>query len=157
MANWESVSRLVVAALQGNATLTSYSKITLVDSVADYLKSAAGQAVNEAYLVLVSPPTDAESYRHENLINGVKRKFFYFELAIVVKNEPSGVKRLYGERGKGIYEVQDDVQTVLEHNNFSGQVDNKAGSNFEGGWSKAGLDNRAITAYTTTYTVVKTE
>lgn len=156
MANWETVSRLVASALQEDSALRSYASVAVIDSVADYLNESVAQAVNSGYLVLISPP-DGGSVRTEAMLSGIKRRYFYFTVAIVVKNEATGRARLYGERGKGIFEVQEDVERILEHNNFSGAVDNKAGSNFDVEWSKVPLDNRAITVYTTTYTAVRTE
>jgi|WetSurSiteA1Bulk_404760.scaffolds.fasta_scaffold138936_1 hypothetical protein len=156
MANWETVSKNVVNALRDDSVLTSYAKVEFIDSISDYVEKSVTQTVNDGYLILVSTP-EGDMVRTESLLNGIKRKFFLLSLAIIVKNEPTSKGRLIGERGKGIFEVQEDVERILEHSNLSGTVDSKAGTNFDSGWTKIPVDSRAITIYTTVYTAVKTE
>ena len=153
---WEDVSKAVETALKA---AIGYAKITIVPSISDYLLSNTAQSLFDAKdisILLSAPEGDAQHV--EPMISWYFRKKYEIHVVILSKTDPQSLPRLQGTGGKkGIFEVQADVVAALEHKNLSGLVDNKAGSNFEVGWRQLALENKAFTAYETTYTVVKTE
>lgn len=153
---WEDVSKAVETALKASI---SYAKITIVHSISDYLLSNTAQSLFDAKdiaILLSAPEGDAQIV--EPMLSGYFRKRYEVHIVILSKADPQSLPRLQGFGAKkGIFEVQADVISALEHRNLSGLVDNKAGANFEVGWRQLALENKGFTAYETTYTVVKTE
>jgi hypothetical protein len=136
-----------------------YAQVSLIDSINDFInKDTVAQTIANRYTVLISTPDGDVVPTPEPLLTGVKRKIFAYGIAIVVKTDAKAITRIMGKpQDRSIFEVQDDVVAALEHSNLDGLADNKAGLNFEDGWTKVPTDNKAITVYFTTYTVVKTE
>jgi hypothetical protein len=153
MTSWEDVAKAIQSALR--ATI-SYVDTTIVGSAQDYITNNVAQALVRDYLVLISTP-EGESQNAEPLISGFFRKRYDYEIVLIAKTDPAQLGRLFGEGKKGIFEVQTEIVAALEHKNLGGLVDNKAGTNFEIGWTKLPNDNKAVTAYSTIYTVIKTE
>lgn len=153
---WEQVVTTIESTLKG---AVSYAKVARVGSIAEYLANATGQSIFDAkdVLILVSPPEGpAEDVIPK--IGGYFIKRYDVEVAVVAKTDPTAARRLTGKGPKkGIFEVRRDVVAALEHSNLGGLVDNKAGANFESGWARVDSDSRTFTAYTTIYTVHKTE
>lgn len=160
MTTWKQVAEKVRDSLQ---SAIPYCKITIIGSFTEYIQGATNQAVIDSIdgvVILLAPPSgDVYNPSHQPMLSGFFRKKFEVEIAVVVKNDPQMMGRLFGPNSnkKGITDILDDIHTALEHRNLGGFTDNKAGSNFEVGWSPASNDNKAITVYTTIYTVIKTE
>lgn len=153
MTSWEDVAKLIQSKLR---SMISYADTTIVGSAQDYIANNVAQALVKDYLILISTP-EGESQNSEPMIGGLFRKRYDYEIVLVAKTDPTQLGRLFGEGKKGIFEVQTEIVSAIEHNNLGGAVDNKAGTNFEIGWTKLPNDNKAITAYSTIYTVIKTE
>lgn len=136
-----------------------YAKITTIGSVEEYLMNNVSQALLGDISVLIGPPRGA-SYMPSNQpkLSGVFRRKYEFEIVVIAKNDPAMVGRLVGANSKiGIDQALVDVYNALEHKNLGGFVDNKAGTNFEGAFEKQPQEDKAVTIFTTIYTVIKTE
>jgi hypothetical protein len=153
MTTWEDVINAVEAVLR---SAISYADVTKIGSAQDYIANNTAQALVKDFQILLSTP-DGESQNAEPMISGLFRKRYDIGIVLIAKTEITQVGRLFGSSKKGIFEVQADIVSALEHKNLNGLVDNKAGTNFEVGWTKLPSDNKAITAYSTIYTVIKTE
>lgn len=156
MTTWEDIADKIRLAVISGVTYVAPSKITVINSVSDYFMSNPAQSTVDDFAILIAPP-EGSSESAESRIGGWLRKSFFFEIAVISKINPNAQTRIWGEGKKGIFDVQADVVRALEHKNFGGYVDNKAGVNFEAAWSIVPLEGRAFTAYHTIYTVVKTE
>lgn len=154
MTNWENIASAVEAKLKSSLP---YAKVALISSIAQYLEEKVGQAPMEKDpLVLISPP-EGSAQESEPMISGYFRRNFMIEIAVVTKSNPEALKRILGVERKGIFEIQSDIVSALEHVNLAGVADNRAGTNFEGGWSVVPQEGKGITVYSTLYTVTKTE
>lgn len=149
---WDHVCQKVENKLK---SVITYAKIYSVVSIADYIDGRVSEALIDKYMILVSPP-DENAFTAEPMINGLFRKHFHFQIAVVVKSDPSGAVRIKGVQ-RNIADIQEDIRLALEHSRLDGTVDNRAGTNFEAGWTVLPQEDKSITVYTTIYTVTKTE
>jgi hypothetical protein len=154
MTTWERIAAAVESKLKSSI---SYAKITTISSASDYVAEKTAQTLmDKDILILISPP-EGESQSSEPMIGGYFRRNFMLEIMVVTKSNPEALKRILGVERKGIFEVQSDIVSALEHVNLAGAADNRAGTNFEGGWSVVPQEGKGITVYSTLYTVTKTE
>ena len=132
-------------------------KITIVPSNTEYIEGNLGNVQIDDYAILLSVP-DGGAYSAEPLLAGLKRKRFDIVITIIPKSDPATLNRMWGVGvKKGTFKIQDDVVIILEHNTLDGTVDSKAGTNFEVPWIQLETNNKAVTAYTTIYSAIKTE
>lgn len=150
---WQEIAVLMKAAIL--AAKPNY-KVEIVESGNSYISGSVAQTTLNDITILISPPEGGAESR-EALISYVFRKYYYFDIQIVVKADAALRDRMVGKKTDGIYDIRDAIETVLDHNNFGNAVDNKAGTNFEQAWAPIPSDNKAITIYQTVYLVTKTE
>ena len=153
---WGTIAAQVQAALQSAIT---YAKITIIGGAEEYIANQVSQAQVDSVAILIAPPRGS-SYMPSNQpkLSGVFRRKYEFQILVVAKTDPNFVGRLVGVNTKvGIDQILTDVYRALEHNNFGGLMENKAGTNFEVGWSKEPLEDKAITIFSTIYTAIKIE
>ena len=136
-----------------------YTKITIIGAPEEYLMGNVAQALVEDFTVLIAPPRGASiAQGNQPKLSGVFRRKYDFQIMVVAKIAPTMMGRLTGVNTKrGSDQVMSDIYKALEHNNLSGFVDNKAGTNFEGAWDKEPQEDKAVTTFSTIYTVIKTE
>mgnify|MGYP001320334703 CR=1 FL=1 len=127
--SWDAVLQAVKDRLKSNIT---YANVEIIGGIQEYLSGATGQAFNSReFLILLSHPAGG-SQSNEPMLSGLHRKRYDIYVAIMVKTDPTTVKRMSGVSAKkGVYEVQDEIFSLLEHDNLGGLVDNKAGTNFK--------------------------
>lgn len=154
MTTWEQVAVAVESRLKSQL---SYAKITTISSASSYVNEQTAQTLLDKDIVVLISPPEGDSTTSEPMIGGYFRRNFILEIVVVTKSNPEALKRILGVVRKGIYEVQSDIVAALEHVNLAGVADNRAGTNFEGGWAIVPQEGKGITVYSTLYTVTKTE
>lgn len=119
--NYENVIDALKSALQASNTLAAY-----VDTIA-FIESEEELKTFENYAIFLiqSDPYYSAIPR----IGNTQEKTFTVDILLCVAAAKSIYNRLTQGRSKGLWEFDEDVRTVLRHNNLSKLLDNYPGNN----------------------------
>lgn len=152
--NWNTVVTAVRDKLRSGIP---YANVEIVGGIEEYIAGQTSQAINtREFLILLSRP-NGDHRSAEPMFSGLHLKRYDILIALAAKTNPSTVNRVLGKDKKGTNEVEDAIYSLLEHDNLGGLCDNKAGTNFEGGWTQLPIDSKAFTCTQTLYSCEKTE
>lgn len=150
---WNKIAALIKSTIKSR--FPNY-KAEIIEGGASYISGAVGQTILDNVTILIAPSENGSEERTPLLSNNFL-KTYNFDIYIVIKSDPKLQDRMYGGKSDSIFTVRDNLEVLLDHNNFGNQVDNKAGTSFPVAWVPLPSDNKSFNIYHTTYIIQKTE